>query len=143
MIPFKDCIIFNGNIGKNGYGQLYNPLIQRTRNAHRVIWEKKNGPLPKGMCIMHLCDNRACINLKHLKLGTYSENIRDMHQKRRWCDRKGEKHPMHKLTDKEVEEIRVLYPKIKSQRKIAKIYNISQSHVFRIINLKERFYGAV
>lgn len=32
---------------------------------------------------MHLCDNRACIEPSHLKLGTQKENIADMFNKGR------------------------------------------------------------
>ena len=49
-----------------------NPLI------HRIAWEAHNAePIPEGMVVMHTCDNRACFNPQHLRLGTQSDNIRD------------------------------------------------------------------
>ena len=45
--------------------------------AHRAAWQAVNGPIPDGMVIMHLCDNRPCSRIDHLKLGTQSENIQD------------------------------------------------------------------
>jgi hypothetical protein len=45
---------------------------------HRLAWEMANGPIPAGMCVLHACDNRACINVEHLFLGTYQDNALDM-----------------------------------------------------------------
>jgi hypothetical protein len=41
-----------------------------------------NKSLTKDNVIMHLCDNRLCINPKHLKLGTIQENNLDRDTKR-------------------------------------------------------------
>lgn len=143
-MPFTDCINFQGTIAKNGYGVLKNNYGKGSRNAHRVIWEKANKRrLPKGMCIMHLCDNRACINLKHLKLGTPKENKADMMKKGRWCDRKGEKHPLSKITNKQTQQIRQLYKNGFIQKELAKLFSMNQCNISRIINFKRRAYVTV
>jgi hypothetical protein len=135
-MPFTDCKIWKGKIGKTGYGWARSKYVNNTRNAHRVVWEEINGPLPKGMCIMHLCDNRSCVNLEHLKLGTPKENKQDMIQKNRWCDRSGEKHPLNKVTLKEVKQIKKLYKKGINQIELAKKFFLNQSTISRFINDK-------
>jgi hypothetical protein len=133
-MPFKnECIIFKGIIKKDGYGSARSKYANNTRNAHRVAWENTFGPIPKRMVVMHLCDNRSCVNLKHLKLGTYKENIADMHQKGRWCDRSGEKHPMVKFTKEIVLKIKSLQDKF-TQTELSKMFNCNQSTISRFIN---------
>lgn len=67
------CILFEGLISEQGYGRIYIGN-GRSRNAHRVLWERTNGPVPEGRQLDHLCRNRACINLQHLELVTPKEN---------------------------------------------------------------------
>ena len=45
--------------------------------AHRWVWEQTNGPIPPGMVIMHVCDNKPCVELSHLRLGTQADNLAD------------------------------------------------------------------
>ena len=54
-----------------------------TRLTHRLAWEVAHSPIPEGMVVMHICDNPACCNLEHLKLGTRAENNRDRLKKGR------------------------------------------------------------
>lgn len=42
---------------------------------HRWAWEHAYGPIPEGLVINHLCNNRKCFNIKHLELVTVKENI--------------------------------------------------------------------
>lgn len=52
--------------------------------AYRISWmiyHKKD--IPKGMVIMHLCDQPFCCNPNHLQLGTYKQNSDDMVKKGR------------------------------------------------------------
>lgn len=47
-------------------------------HAHRYVYIQEHGEIPDGLVVMHTCDNPACINLEHLKLGTNKDNTQDM-----------------------------------------------------------------
>ena len=67
------CISHKSN--KNGYIHL-----SRNNNQiylHRYIWSERNGPIPEGLLVRHKCDNKQCINIEHLEIGTYYDNNHD------------------------------------------------------------------
>lgn len=69
------CLAYTGSKLNGGHAQLWDngkPVL-----AHRVAYEHKYGPIPKGMVLMHLCDNPACCNPDHLTLGTQKDNNHD------------------------------------------------------------------
>lgn len=71
----KDCIEWAKSRNNDGYGQeRYNG---KTMRAHRAAWIKTNGFIPDGLYVLHKCDNRACVNIDHLYLGTQKDNMRD------------------------------------------------------------------
>ena len=51
--------------------------------AHRYSWALANGPIPKGMFVLHKCDVPHCVRPDHLFLGTASDNSLDAHRKQR------------------------------------------------------------
>lgn len=70
-----------------GYGRfsLWDVPTKRARtiSAHRASWMLHNGPIPKGMSVLHSCDNPECTNPEHLFLGDQGANMKDMASKRR------------------------------------------------------------
>lgn len=70
------CSTFTGSkAAKGGHGLMWDD--GKVSYTHRVAYEHKNGPIPKGMVLMHLCDNPACCNPGHLTLGTKKDNTHD------------------------------------------------------------------
>lgn len=67
------CWNWTGHINQDGYGRI-------TRNnkvmpAYRYVYEIFKGPIPEGMTIDHLCENKACVCPDHLQPRTNRENI--------------------------------------------------------------------
>jgi hypothetical protein len=86
----SSCWLWTGSINlhpnKGGYGQivLWQARGFRKRvKSHRLSWEIHFGKIPIGMCVLHKCDNRKCVNPKHLFLGTQLDNMRDRFSKGR------------------------------------------------------------
>ena len=44
--------------------------------AHRVVWEHHHGPIPAGMTVDHICHNKRCIEIEHLRMLTNLDNAR-------------------------------------------------------------------
>jgi hypothetical protein len=76
--------------------------------------------------VRHRCDNRKCINLKHLEHGTRQDNVDDMVFRNRQNS---------ELTTSDVLEIINLH-KNKKYSSIAKMYNISEKSIQSIFNGK-------
>lgn len=75
------CRIWTGALHEKGYGAMKVDGVN-TR-PHIVAWELENEPVPAGMLLRHKCDVRACIEVKHLELGTAKQNTQDMFERGR------------------------------------------------------------
>ena len=85
-MSLTECIEWRGTRTRSGYGQ---KVIKGKRyRTHRLAYEWANGPIPKGMLVLHSCDNPACCNPNHLFLGTQSDNMRDCANKGRLSTQK-------------------------------------------------------
>lgn len=125
------CWVWTASRFKNGYGQC---RYQDQSKAHRVSWLIHRGVIPKGVCVLHRCDNRPCVNPQHLFLGSQKDNMRDMILKGRDDKVKGVRHPQAKMTDKDIRQIRKLHKDGKTQRSLCRLFSISPGHMHGIIH---------
>jgi hypothetical protein len=122
------CWYFLGPDYSTGYSSFYlNKLI----GAHRAAYILYKSPIPKGLHVLHTCDNRKCVNPDHLFLGSNADNIADKVSKNRQYRPFGTKSPKAKLNQESVAEIRRLKG-IDRYLDIAKRFNVSPSHIHKI-----------
>ena len=76
------CWLWTASTGSTGYGQ-YATSGKTMGKAHRLSWAHFNGPIPKGLSILHSCDVTICVNPLHLSANTHAENMHDMARKGR------------------------------------------------------------
>jgi len=95
-----ECWGWLGSFDRGGYGRF------DSKGAHRVSHSLNVGAIPDGMCVLHRCDNPACVNPKHLFLGTCKDNVVDMVSKGRNAKTTGEDNFGAKLTNQQVLAIR-------------------------------------
>lgn len=75
------CREWTGVTNGSGYGKL--EINKKTYSAHVISFETYKGEKTNGLQVLHKCDNKKCINPEHLFLGTQSDNMFDMHRKKR------------------------------------------------------------
>lgn len=77
-----------GTIGNHGYGHIHVPRVPYKRGAnkttHTAAYEAIHGPVPDGLCVLHKCDVRLCVNPAHLYLGDKKQNMKDAMSRGRW-----------------------------------------------------------
>lgn len=133
------CLEWQGYIGKGGYGNIR--VLGRMYRAHRYAYEQIKGPIPAGVLVCHHCDNRKCVNVEHLFLGSHSDNMLDMHSKDRHPKYTFSINGVHnraKLTPSQVDEIRARYKEARRGlgRELALEYGVATSVISRIVNNK-------
>lgn len=107
------CWLWKGKPNNSGYGGF--GINNEKWVAHRYSYYKFNGVHPGKKCVLHLCDNRICVNPEHLRLGTYQDNNDDM-----WSKGRGYKpHDTHCKNGHEYNKENTLY-RTKSDGKICR-----------------------
>lgn len=114
--------------GKNpsGYGKIQ--MKGDAVGAHRVSYELHHGAIPEGLMVLHSCDNPACVNPAHLRVGTPLDNMQDKMMRGRHRTVCGMQQPTSKLTELQVMKIRMLRG-IFTQRRLAEMFGITQENV--------------
>lgn len=130
------CWEWNKSRFKQGYGIATFPNKKGSGLAHRLSFAIYYEELSESDIVMHLCDNPCCVNPDHLRKGTQKDNMKDMKDKNRGPDRKGEKGTTVKLNAFNVDFIRA-YPKERGATTyLSKMFNVSKSTISDIIKGK-------
>lgn len=135
-MPMFDCIYPTTRPGANGYSKTTVKVAGRwkTVQAHRHVYAEANGAIPFGMVVMHKCDNRRCINIEHLELGTHADNSADMVAKNRSA--KGSRHGCAVLCEEDVMRVKDMLVIGVFHKDIAKSFGVAQSTIGAISRRK-------
>jgi hypothetical protein len=137
MMDDRGCWEWTGSrLASGGYGRLCLGSNVQVR-AHRFSFELHNGPLPEGFLALHTCDNPPCVNPAHLYSGTDADNVHDMFRRNRvpkGYHAKHGSHPMAKLTETQVRDIRSRDYSVKGSRaKVAREFDVTITQVTKIL----------
>lgn len=97
--------------------------------AHRLVYITLVCDVPDHLMVLHSCDNRRCIELNHLFVGTAKDNTQDMMNKGR---NKYETH--RKITPEIYEEIKRMAQDKISMFDIAKHFDVSYETIRIYLN---------
>ena len=116
----KECWEWTGRKNYKGYGDM---KIQNNHIlAHRYSYEINIDTIPKSTCVLHHCDNPACVNPSHLFLGSIQDNNMDRDEKGRKA--LGEKNGRSKLTLDQVKKIKHFIFIGKSDSELARQFRV-------------------
>lgn len=113
------CLEWTGPVNSSGYGGISHE--GKSYGAHVAAWIDTNGDLPKGMHVLHKCDNRRCCEPSHLFLGSSSDNVTDMVNKGRAHHRSGWHTQNETWKKQRIEQIAALGRKPKSEETKARM----------------------
>lgn len=137
----NECWPWTASTDTHGYEQFaINPPSfdgQRLVRAHNFAWVLSHkADLDEKETVNHHCDNRPCCNPAHVYRGTRADNNQDTRRRGNWSNGErpsGEQHPMAKLTDVQVAQIRNLVANGKTQYEVAELFDVSQGHISRLV----------
>ena len=132
VIETDDCVLWPFRVNTDGYG--YVTWDGRYQGVHVVACAHHYGPKPTaGHEVAHSCARtRACMNYRHLRWATRSENIADRvaHD----THNRGERQPQHKLTTDDVRRARRLVVEGSSYAAVARLLSVHDVTIHDCVN---------
>ncbi len=130
-IPWDGCWIWKMGLSrKGGYGVV--SFNKKSTRAHRLMYTLVKGEIPKGMQVLHHCDNKSCVNPLHLWLGTNIDNMLDRDMKQR--QPRGTTHGNCLFAESEIHDIRRLISQGQTNIQIARKYAVGMTTIAHIKN---------
>lgn len=87
IVRANGCIDYLKGIDSSGYGRIsigsYSGRVRILAHRWSMMLSLGVSELPDDLLCCHTCDNRCCVNIKHLFLGTNKDNSVDMVSKGR------------------------------------------------------------
>ncbi|MGN6200489.1 HNH endonuclease [Humibacter sp.] len=103
---FDECWEWNLKLNRDGYG--HGRFAGKGMSAYRASYLSFVGPVPRGLHLDHLCNNRACVNPAHLDPVTRVVNSKRAVERDRlngtghWAQREMCSKGLHAMTDDNV-----------------------------------------
>lgn len=130
-VPESGCWLWDKSWMPTGYGQFQ--FKNKHYYAHRYSYQTFKGNIDEGLCVLHKCDTRSCVNPDHLFLGTKKDNIVDAKNKGRLNPSRGSRNYLAKLDEDKVTTIRA---SCKSNKDLAEEYGVDSSVISEVKNRK-------
>lgn len=140
IVNGRGCYICSSHSCNNkGYPQITRMIGGKcvTLKIVRYLWIEEYGEIPDGLHTLHDCDDRACINLSHIYLGTNQDNVRDKMVRGRYRGNVG----TGKFSNGMIQSIRVFYERFPNCALVGREFGISASTCADIV--KRRIYKYV
>jgi len=131
VLKSDNCWIWNGETSL-GYGVLYTHSI--AIKAHRISYYLHFRKDPGKKLVCHTCDNKKCVNPKHLFLGSHRDNAVDMVKKGRACILLGEDNRQAKLTERKIIKMIKLVSKGNRPSDLAAKFGVNKNTLYYILN---------
>lgn len=124
--PMSGCVLWVRSINASGYGSIKRDGFWL---AHRYSYAVEFGDFDRSLCVLHRCDNSACINPRHLFLGTVEDNNNDKIRKGRQFVPRGDKNPRAKLSREQRDDARRLAELGETHDAIASLLGVSSATI--------------
>lgn len=141
--PKGECWKWIGGRNNYGYGRFWLSIGKRMWQAHVISYFLHTGEDPYPLQCLHECDNKTCVNPAHLHIGDRSMNLQEAYDRGympkgddHWARKRLRAHPMAKVNEHQVREIRALKEAGNSTLQISKKFSISTVQVNNIAKRK-------
>jgi hypothetical protein len=139
----ESCWLWTGSKQTSGYGNFtFREGTNKPRwtGAHRYSWALANGlTIPKGLYVIHSCDNKLCVNPMHLSVAQPKENSRQAVERLKMNI--GKNNGNNKIPWRTICRIRILSERGKKPAEIAARLSLRTAYVSAVAKGKTRTRG--